>query len=1008
MNETSQVLIWSFHHILMDGWCLSIFYKELITIYRSLVNNQIIRLATPVPFKNYIDWLEEQDREEGLKYWENYLAGYDRQVSLPKLETRFKSSKHQYRLEEYHFELGEDETSLINGTANLNQVTLNTMFQTVWAILLQRYNNTEDVVFGAVVSGRSSEIEGIEKILGLFINTVPVRIQTKDKQTFTELIKEVQEQAVHSGTRDYLPLSEIQSKSLVKGDLINHIIIFENYPFDEMPGNMLDQDKTGISFRVNSLEVEDQTNYDFNIYVLPGKNLTARFSYNSIVYNSEIVKKVASHLKRVMSQVTNGKDIKVEDIEILPDEEKHRLLVEFNDTKADYPKNKTIVDLFEEQVERTPDKIAVIGKAQSAKRKAERMNRTEGRHAPCAIHYALTYRQLNEKTNQLAYYLSENHNIRPDDPVGIMVDRGQWMIISILGILKSGGAYVPIDPQYPKERKKYMLVDSNAHLLLTTRQYVEPGLFAKEILELEKAFGKTTHHSSLIIHRANAKNIAYVIYTSGSTGKPKGVMIEHGNVVIFNRNLEALFKFESSDIIYGLTTFTFDISVLELICSLVSGIKLALPPPFEYDNFFKLEETVLKENISLLQITPTRLASLIDALGMSFVDNIRILLIGGESLPRRLFNNLRELKNTSIFNVYGPSETTIWSTATHLKHGELNIGSPLINESILILSKDQKLMPIGAAGEICIAGDGLGRGYINRPELTAKKFIRAVISHSSLVISSSSQLSTNDQCPMTNDRSHKPSSNDQFSSPHYPMTPSLHSPIYLTGDFGWWLPAGNINFSGRTDEHINIRGLRIELGEIEYHLSTYPRINEVLVIVKELNGQNRLAVYFVKDMTGDNPDIHIADLRDHLGRLLPGCMIPHHFIALDKIPVTPNGKIDRRSLPDPGDAASSTSTQYIAPRNEIEDKLVEIWEAVLERKTIGINDNFFEIGGNSLKIIRIAGKLMEEFGEAIAIARMFEYPTIDTFAGYLTRQRMKTSEKETKKGQTRMSLIIKP
>ncbi|MCP5051336.1 MAG: AMP-binding protein [bacterium] len=440
-------------------------------------------------------------------------------------------------------------------------------------------------------------------------------------------------------------------------------------------------------------------------------------------------------------------------------------------------------------------------------------------------------------------------------------------------------------------------------------------------------------------HRGTSPgSLAYIMYTSGSTGRPKGVMIEHRNVVSFNRNLEDIYRFETSDIIYGLTTYTFDISVLELICSLLSGIKCVIGLSPRDEDAYKMEERILNQCVTLLQITPTILSAFIDTLGMGFLERIRVLLIGGEAFPTELFNKVQQLKGTRVFNVYGPTETTIWSSSKSLNNGRLDIGTPLVNESLLILSKDRTLMPIGCTGEIYIGGEGVGGGYLNRPQLTGDAFI-----------------------------------------PH-PYKEGQR--VYGTGDLGRWLPSGDIECLGRTDHQVKVRGFRIELGEIEYQLCKHPLINEAVVTAAEINRQNQLAAYIVAEPGLDTGSAggRMA-LREHLGKFLPGYMIPACFIQLEKLPLTSNGKIDKNAL-----AAQSTSddsqlqTHYTPPRNPIEKTLTAIWQEILQQEKISITDNFFDLGGYSLKATQVVSRVHKELSVEITLRDLFNSLTIADLA----------------------------
>jgi amino acid adenylation domain-containing protein len=767
------------------------------------------------------------------------------------------------------------------------------LFQTAWAILLQKYNNTVDVVFGSVVSGRSSAIHGIENILGLFINTIPVRINTNHKQTFRELIKEVQEQALRSKTREYLPLSDIQSRSLLKENLIDHIIVFENYPIDEEVKNMSRWYKTG--FRVKNFEAREQTNYDLNVIVLPGKNLAVSISYNSIVYNRETIKTAAAHFIQITKEITNNKDIEVSNIEILTRKEKHQLLVEFNDTKADYPKDKTIVDLFEEQVERIPDNIAVV-----------------------IMKACLTYRELNNKSGQLGYVLKEK-GVRPDmNPiVGIMAERSLEMIIGILGILKAGGVYLPIDPDHPEERIHYMVADSGLKILLSTCDLLEKVTIVNcQLLTVNCQWEQGTDFPAFPLPRFpsfHPSRLAYIIYTSGSTGSPKGVVVRHRSAV--NQLTAIARKYPCDRPLHHifLVSVAFDVSVKQVLLPLCTGGKLFLVPEKIKRDAAQLLNYLVLSRVDLLFIPVSLMEVLLHRVESEAYPAVcfKYIVLGGEAFSTQLYRRVREkISFQKLFNIYGPTETTISATIYECGNDETGttvpIGKPLMNYQTWIQGIGFKLQPIGAAGELCISGEGLAAGYLNRPELTAEKF-RVWRWHPQPVIE-------NDRWPMINDR------------------------LYHTGDLVRWLPDGNIEFLGRIDRQVKIRGFRIELGEIENQLLNAPSIKEAVVIDKiDSTGNKCLSAYIVSDEA-----IELSKLKEMVSKNLPGYMIPSFITRMEKIPLTLNGKIDRRALPEPKIAGRDN---YFSPRNEIEKILVAIWSDVLgiAKEVIGIDDNFFEL-----------------------------------------------------------------
>jgi amino acid adenylation domain-containing protein len=891
-SEQSYHIILSFHHILMDGWCMPIIQSELLEIYAALKAGKQPVLAPVTRYRDYIQWLERQDKQASLAYWANYLSGYEHLATLPK-----KQGATGYVLQKSTIEFDKHTGAKLSALASRHQVTLNTVFQTLWGILLCRYNDRNDVVFGVTVSGRPPQIEGVERMVGLFINTIPLRVQIESEQSFDKLLQKVQQDNFSSSSHHYYSLADIQANSPLKQGLTDHIMVFESFPAD----NSI-EDKA-LGFAIEQTDEFEQTNYDLEITVFPGERIHVRFGFNAQAFSPAQIETLGRHFENAVHSVLSNNSISVRDIEIFDNEEKEFLLNGLNNTYRDYPRDKSIIDLFEKQVKEKPDDIAVISGNQT-----------------------LSYKTLNERVNRIAHYLRKTYHIQPDDPVGIMADRSEWLIIGILGIIKSGAAYIPIDPEYPQERIDYIIENSACKAIVTEAKYladIPASVTACDIRAIQET--EISDPEKIILPH----NLAYIIYTSGSTGKPKGVMLTHQDVVSFNVNMTEVFGFTPSDRMLALTTITFDISVLELITSLLTGMSVVISPDAEIREPQEILDNIGKYQVSALQITPSRLKLLLENQNISVLANLRVLLIGGEPLPTDLFERLTPLfAATDIFNVYGPTEATIWSTAKKLNDGILNIGKPLMNESVLILSQDGQLVPFGVVGEICIGGDGLARGYYQRPDLTADRFI-----------------------------------------PH-PFKSGER--IYRTGDSGRWLADGNIECLGRTDDQIKIRGYRIELGEIEACLKKHPVIREAVVVAKDKDSTTReLAAYFIS-----TEELSIADLRNFLSRSLPEYMLPTWFVRLEKLPLTPNGKTDKKALPDPRQTGLKPDTEHVSPRNELEQKLAGIWQEILQMPGIGIYDNFFDLGGHSLKATRIVSKIHKDMGIEIRLRDMFTFPTI--------------------------------
>ena len=889
-GTASYKLIWSFHHIIMDGWCLGIILKEFFGMYAQLQANGLPELGKVYPYSNYIKWLDEQEHQKAGTYWEGYLRDYEEQVSLSGYNRALVKGK--YEQEELLFSFDEKIKYGLEHIARKNNVTLSTIVQTIWGLLLARYNNTDDVVFGTVVSGRPHEILGVENMVGLFINTIPVRIKCDGNQPLAQLLQEVQLAAIESEGYSYYPLVEIQARTSVKEALFDHIIAFENYPIEEiLNGNY------GVD--IKATEVFEQTNYDFNMVVVPSRELNIKFIYNSLVYDRRFIETLREHIKTMVLRVLSNPGVLVKEIDMLTVEEE-KILDTFNHTKSDYPKDKTIAELFEEQVKRTPDNIAVVFNEQK-----------------------LTYKVLNEKANQLANVLRRK-GVAANNIVGIMAERSPEMMIGLIGILKAGGTYLPIDPEYPAERISYMLADSGSRVLLTLTHLMSKVAFSGNIINLEEE--ELYQGDAADLARINtSQNLAYVIYTSGSTGKPKGVEIEHAslvNLVFWHRRVHHITSEDRATLVAGPA---FDASVWETWPYLLSGAGLYIPKDEIRVSMTELIKW-LHDNLITISFMPTPLAEALLAEDWPRQVSLRTMLTGGDKLHRRPHCDIP----FTLVNHYGPTENTVVATwgcigPENLTDSLPSIGRPMDNTNVYILDRNDRLQPIGIPGELCISGDGLARGYLNRPDLTAEKFTLN------------------------------------------PFKSGVR--MYHTGDLVRWLPDGNIEFLGRIDHQVKIRGFRMELGEIENQILKHEAVKEAVVIAREdKQGDKYLAAYIVADS-----ELTANELKVHLLKELPEYMVPLYFTQLDKLPLTPNGKIDRKALPVPS-GWGSTGERYIAPRNEADGRIQQVWQDILEINRIGIDDNFFMLGGNSIKAIQVVAKLALDF--EIGINDIFQCQSI--------------------------------
>ncbi|MFC0210897.1 amino acid adenylation domain-containing protein [Paenibacillus chartarius] len=940
-GEETYRFLWSFHHILMDGWCLSLVAKEVFEAYFAIVRQQQPELGEAYPYSQYLEWLQRQDREAAAKYWGEYLAGFEQQTALPHAKAPDPAA--DYDLNKLSFSFGKERTHAIQQTATRQQVTVNSLLQTAWGILLQRYNGTNDAVFGSVVSGRPAEIPGIESMIGLFINTIPVRVRCEAEDTFAAAMRRVQEQALASRSYETYPLYEIQALSDLKQGLIGHIMVFENFPVEQRMEQLGSAEPAG--FAISDVDIVEQTNYDFNLMVIPGEDIEIRLEYNASVYDRAMMEKIQGHLVRIMEQVAVNPDIRVDELELLTAEEQAQIATAFNATHADYPRDKTIHQLFEEQAMRTPEQTAVV-------------------YEDCR----LTYRELNERSNRLARTLRAA-GVQADQPVGLLSERSLEMIVGIFAILKAGGAYVPIDPQLPKERIRYMLDDSGAKLLLLQGHLRGDGSIGEtnadrltnewKLVDLNDASAYAEDGTNLP-PLSGPQHLAYVIYTSGSTGKPKGVMVEHRPVVNRLLWMQEAYPIGADDTILQKTAITFDVSVWELFWWSWTGASVCLLPPGGEKDPETILAAIERQAVTTMHFVPSMLHAFLEYVErqprdavQSKLSSLKRVFASGEALTapqvRRFAQWITPVSGAQLINLYGPTEATVdvsyYDCGTEPAHVPVPIGKPISNIQLYIVSVGTTaLQPVGVPGELCIAGEGLARGYLNRPELTAEKFV------------------------------------------DNPYAPGER--MYRTGDLAKWLTDGNIEYLGRIDHQVKIRGYRIELGEVEAQLLKAASVQEAAVTAREDEvGQKQLCAYFVADKP-----LTASELRSRLAEELPSYMLPSYFVQVERMPLTHSGKLDRKALPAPDRGIQQAAAEYVPPRTSLEAQLAQIWQEVLKLDRIGMTDSFFDIGGHSIKMLELIQKVYMATGIQVPIQRMLEMPTIEHMARELVRSKFELDD----------------
>ncbi|MCL1918567.1 MAG: amino acid adenylation domain-containing protein [Peptococcaceae bacterium] len=943
VRNNGYKLIITNHHIIMDGWCQSILYRDLFHAYLENKDNKgSAKEALPVErnrFETYVKHLEHKDKEASLKYWEDLLAGYETCADIRPMDSVWPMEQPdaaaasqpgvtgqpdvtgltEEREEESRskaFTLRPELAQQIESTCAKYSVTVNTLVEAAWGLLLQKYNATNDVIFGKVVSGRNAEIEGIEDMVGLFINTVPVRVAAGKEETLITLLGNLQKQALDGNEHDYCPLAEIQNRSALGSGLIGTLVVFENY----YVGDIGNHNELDVKFE----SAREQISYPLGLIAYKGDTLHFKIMYNTREYGEQEIEILGSRLLRIIEQSAAHPEQKVKEIRMTDTAEEAKVLVEFNAADTEYPQDKTIIQLFEEQVAKTPNNIAVVFEEQKHAGILQR-----------ADIFQLTYKELNAQANRLARKLRQEYNIQPNNFVAILTKRSLEMIIGIYAILKSGAAYVPIDPEYPQKRIQHILEDCGAKVLLKTTEQIKSISDIPQLdLTLAEIYAGSANNITSI---KKPTDIAYMIHTSGSAGKPKGTMIEERSAVNFLTHIIREENLNKGSVVLQKTSCVFDVSIWELFAPLLSGGRIVLLAPGQEKDPNRIADAIEKHKVTDLSFVPSALKAFLPHLEDTDprLNSVKVIQVAGEALSAELVKSYTG--PGKMVNYYGPTEGTVYTTKYTCtgKESKIPIGKPIANTKIYILN-EAEFCGIGVPGELCVAGDGVARGYLNRPKLTAEKFVD---------------------------------------------NPFGEGKMYRSGDLARWLPDGNIEYLGRIDDQVKIRGYRIELGEIESRLLEQPGISGAAVIAREDKaGERYLCAYitgerYIIRQLEDNNCVEFSEgnqqtevyqlaevqclaetLKTELRKTLPEYMVPAHIVQLDSIPLTRNGKLDRTALPIPEYKAK----KYTAPTNHNEELVVMAFTEVLGIDGIGIEDGFFDIGGDSIKALRVVSKIKHD------------------------------------------------
>ena len=792
-------------------------------------------------------------------------------------------------------------TTKIYNTSKQLGVTPYMLLLSAYYILLSKYSSQEDIVVGSPIVGRN--IAELYNLIGMFVNTLAMRANIDSNLSFKDFLSYIKDMCLNNYKYQDYPFDELVDKLKIQRDTSRNPLFDVMFIYQNNGNATADFGDIKTEYFTPDTKI---SKFDLSLEVIPENDiLNLSFEYATALFNKQFIEDLSKHYSNILTSCLDNLNVKISNICMLSEAEKNKILYDFNNTKTDYPKDKTISELFEEQAKKTPNNTAVVFGMQK-----------------------LTYKELNEKANSLAYYLRKT-GIVTNDLVGVMVNRSLEMIIGMLAVLKAGGAYIPIDPTYPKDRIEYMLKNSNSKILLTQEHLHDITDFKNCVyidLSNDSIYSLPNDNPN---HTNTPEDLAYVIYTSGSTGLPKGVMLKQKNIVNFVYGIMKEFGFTYKDTIVSITTFSFDIFVLESLLPILNGLKTVITSEEEQTDIKMFNELCKKNNVTIFQTTPSRLqAMLAKENSFDFIKKLKYILIGGEPFPPALLKQLQESSKARIYNMYGPTETAVWSSLKDLTNADkINIGKAISNTQLYILDKFNNPLPVGVPGELFIAGDGVCKGYYNNLELTQKVFL------------------------------------------NNPFVPN--ELMYKTGDLCMLLPNGEVEYLERVDNQIKIRGLRIELGEIESKILDYNGIEKVCVIKQTINNRDFISAYFTASKR-----INPSSLKKYLSNYLPKYMIPSYFTVLEKFPYTPNGKIDKKALKLPEEVLSnSREAEYIAPRTDLEKQFCAIWEQILNVSPIGITDNFFELGGDSILAMNLNLEL-KSITDSISYADIFKFPTI--------------------------------
>jgi amino acid adenylation domain-containing protein/non-ribosomal peptide synthase protein (TIGR01720 family) len=911
------VLLLTLHHIVSDGWSMGLLFQELTALYTAFATGQPAPLPElPIQYPDYAawqrSWLNGETLDAQVEYWEQQLQ------DIPVLEMptdRPRLAVQTYRGAHYNIAFPVSLTRALQDLIRRENVTLFMALLAVFKVLLHRYTGQTDIVIGVPVSNRArAETEGL---IGFFVNSLVMRTDLSGNPTYRTVLKRVRETALAAYAHQDVPFEMLVERLQPERDLSRNPLFQVTFQIVNTPVTNRGNSAGGADW----LQVEQGTSiFDLavNLWEAPD-GLRGQFEYSTELFNRETIERLVRHFERLLQAIVADPDRRISEIPLLDLAERYQLVVECNRTDIAFPEDFRLHQLVESQVERTPVETAVLSE--------------EG---------GMSYGALNAQANRLAYYLADN-GVCSGTLVGICLERSPRMVVALLAVLKAGAAYLPLDPSYPSERLAFMIGDARPAVLITEALHfpklpdVGPHV---RIVQIDRDWNRIIAYSDCNpLNRACADDLAYVLYTSGSSGKPKAALIHHAAICNHMHWMQSRFPLVPDDVVLQRTSFSFDASIWEFFAPLIAGASLVLARPGSQPDPAYLTDLIQRERITVIQVVPTILQMLLDESRLSNCTSLKRVFCGGEPLKVDMVKRFFGQIDADLVNLYGPTEATIdthyYVCEREIRQGSIPIGQPIANTRSYVLDAHQQIVPVGVPGELWIGGRAVGKGYLNRPDMTAEKFV-----------------------------------SDLFST-------DPNARLYRTGDLARYRADGTLELLGRIDQQVKLRGFRIELGEIEDALRSHGEVADAAAAMRDdVDRSQRLVAYVVPDK-GAAPSM--AELHRYLKDRLPDYMVPSAILVLESLPLTPNGKVDRRALPAPGGARPGLEASYLAPRNGVEDTLARIWAGVLGLERVGVHDNFFELGGDSILSIQIIARARQA-GLHVTAQQIFQHQTVAELA----------------------------